>query len=113
MMMCPTGKVSLLTGLAGKKIRFLSFWATKEMMCEGVYLRDFLPLHMKIPMSAEIVLDCGCSLIQLLWNCLSASNTLCNTLIALISSIPRLYQSCALNNKVVHMTLGKDLLGNR
>jgi len=63
-------------------------------MCEGVYLRVFLPLDMKFPMSAEIVLDCGCHLIQLLWNCLSASNTLHNTfLIALISSILRLYQS--------------------
>lgn len=55
MMMCPTGKVSLLTGLAGKKIHFLSFWATEEMMCEGVYLRSFSPLHIKFLMSTEIV----------------------------------------------------------
>lgn len=44
MMMCPTGKVSLLTGLAGKKTHFLSFWATKEMMCEGVYCRVSSPI---------------------------------------------------------------------
>lgn len=61
-------------------------------MCGGVYLRVFLPLHMKFRVSAEIVLDCGCSLIQRLWNCLSSSNTLQNTLIAVISSILRLYQ---------------------
>lgn len=48
MMMCPTGKVSLLTGLAGKKIPFLSFWATEEMMCE-VYLRVFSPTPFEIP----------------------------------------------------------------
>lgn len=55
MMMCPTGKVSLLTGLAGKKIHFLSFWATEEMMCEGVYLRVFSPLHLKFLRSTEII----------------------------------------------------------
>lgn len=55
MMMCPTGKVSLLTGLAGKKIHFLSFWATEEIMCEGVNLGGFSPLHMKFLMNTEIV----------------------------------------------------------
>lgn len=55
MMMCPTGKVSLLTGLAGKKIHFLSFWATGKIMCEGIYLRGFSSLHMKFLMNTEIV----------------------------------------------------------
>lgn len=47
-MMCPTGKVSLLTGLAGKKVRFLSFWATKEIMCEGFFS----------PTSYEVPIEC-------------------------------------------------------
>lgn len=55
MMMCPTGKVSLLTGLAGKKIHFLSFWAIEEMMCEGVHFRRFSPLHTIFLMNTEIV----------------------------------------------------------
>lgn len=44
-------------------------------MCERGYLRAFSPTSYEIP-DAEIVLDCECSLKQLLWNCLSASNTL-------------------------------------